>query len=159
MARKTLSGRIIRILDNTTVIVNLGSSDGITSETVFSVLGEPEDVVDPETTEVLGTVSIVKGRVRAKSVSDKFTICTSTWKAYAFEQLLGMMALGAKGQGTVSEEGGAWRVLDKDVKPWRAVSEDFVRVGDQVETTIDVRDEQSSEVSDDELVPKPKTDD
>ena len=70
---KIISGKIIRIIDRRTVIINLGKNDGIKEDSVFSIMGSPEQISDPDTSEILGEVTIVKSRVKAKEVAEKFT--------------------------------------------------------------------------------------
>ena len=67
---KIISGKIIRIIDRRTVIINLGKNDGIKEDSVFSIMGSPEQISDPDTSEILGEVTIVKSRVKAKEVAE-----------------------------------------------------------------------------------------
>ena len=142
MKRKVkIRGRIIRILDRSTVIINLGSDHGITRESIFSILGEPEPVIDPFTEEELGRVSVVKGRVKAKTVTPRFTIATSKWLEERFipsvsldmERMLGV-------EREVQPIGNELRVAPEDVQPWRAETEDLVRVGDEVEVEVEIEE-------------------
>lgn len=160
MAQKSIRGRIIRILDASTVIVNLGKVDGVTSSNMFSIIAEPENIVDPETKEVLGTVSIVKGKLKVQSVSDKFSICTSKWTEYqsATDELWGAIARPYILRGTKVDEGTELRVSPKEVKPWRAVSEDIVKVGDQVETVVSQQEKSLPEQETSPVVAPPSTD-
>ena len=141
MSNKTnlskVRGKIIRILDATTVIINLGQADGITDSSVFSILGGPEEVIDPFSKEVLGTVSVVKGRVKTDFASERFTIATSKWtERYSslnfFQSLTGNAATS---EVSVDKD---LRVKKDEIRPWRAYSEDFVRVGDDVEVSVHV---------------------
>jgi hypothetical protein len=136
--KKTIRGKIIRIVDTSTVVINLGSSHGITQSSVFSILGQPEALVDPFTNEDLGNVSIVKGRVKASIVSDKFTIATSKWTQQSGSTIgiFGLNAIPGYREITDKEEKDL-RVKKDDIKPWKAVGEDFVQIGDEVEVTID----------------------
>lgn len=139
-----IKGRIIRILDETTVIVNLGLRDGVGASSVFSILGTPEEVVDPITKESLGTVLVVKGRVKANSVSERFTIATSKW----IERTSRFTGLSFGGyEESAEEHDSKLRIQSSEVKPWKAVSAEFVRVGDEVETsvTISIDEEPPSE--------------
>jgi len=123
MPRKKITGRIIRILDTRTVIINLGRESNVKDSSIFHILGEPEPVVDPFTEEELGRVRVVKARVKASQVYDKFTVATSKWtKYYSQIDLVG----GILGHTEVVDEG-ELRVEPDDVKPWRARSEVPVR--------------------------------
>ena len=74
MATKTLRGKIIRLLDRRTVIVNLGQIHGVEEGCEFRILGQLEAVVDPESGVELGKVNVVKCRIWAIQVFEKFTI-------------------------------------------------------------------------------------
>ena len=74
MSDTELRGRIIRITGAETAIVNLGREQGIAKECTFSILAEPESVIDPFTEKELGQVSIVKGTLYVSSVHPRFTI-------------------------------------------------------------------------------------
>jgi len=138
----TVRGRVIRILDRRTIIVNLGSNDGITLRSVFAVLGDPEPVVDPLTKEELGQVVVVKARVKAQQVYERFTICTTRWVEYthypdiAWESVFGLESE------TIDE--GELRVDAGQVRPWKGRSEAPVKVGDPVQAEVQALPEKSS---------------
>lgn len=145
---KKIKGKIIRILDASTVIINLGSVHGVTDNSVFSILGGPEAVIDPFTNESLGTVSMVKGRVKATSVSEKFTIAASKWTELGMIATSSLLGLGTL-RGTeefVEKHEKELRVQSDDIKPWKALSEDYVKVGDDVEVTVYEAAESASEL-------------
>ena len=121
-------------MDKTTVVINLGTVHGITGSSIFGILSEPEIVVDPFTEEELGTVSLVKGRVKAITISEKVTIASSSWETYDFIYQ-GLQGLGGERHETVL------RVKSDEIKSWRAISEDYVQIGDEVEVTVEQPDE------------------
>jgi hypothetical protein len=136
--KEKIRGRIIRIIDSSTVVINLGKVHGITENSIFGILGEPEVVKDPLTGEELGSVTLVKGRVRAITISDKFTIASSKWKTtrsslenYLFSNRL------FGGETEIENIDEELRIKADDMKPWKATTEDFVRMGDEVEVTIE----------------------
>jgi len=143
-----ITGKIIRIIDKRTVIINLGSKDRISGNSIFSIMGEPEKILDPDTKEVLGEVTIVKTRVKAKEVAEKFTIATTKWKSTRinfFDTLI------PKGFGTVETDEGELNVDESDIKPWRAISESPIKVGDIVEVEIESIPEIIDDKSDDKI--------
>lgn len=134
---KTIRGRIIRILDTETVIINLGQQHDITGESTFRILANPEPIIDPLTSEELGTVSIVKGRLKASRVYDRFTIAKSKWMQAMTRASIAITDLVSDIAGVeVDERGDDLRVLESDLKPWLAESEEPVRVGDEVEVSV-----------------------
>jgi hypothetical protein len=141
MAKEKIKGRIIRILDKRTVVINLGSKHGISADSIFHILGDPEAVEDPETKVTLGTVRFSKSRVRASQVFDNFTIATTSWTTTYFRlgqlsQLLGTIGGQTTETGKIDE--GDLDVNPKDIRPWKAKSESPVKVGDDVEVEVDI---------------------
>lgn len=133
-----IRGRIIRILDDRTVIINLGRQHGVKDRSIFSILAEPEPVIDPFTNEELGRVTVVKAKLAASQVYDKFTIATTSW----IESTLPTALRQALGMGKVLDEG-ELRVRPEDIQPWKAKSEIPVRVGDVVEVEVIVEEEKA----------------
>jgi acyl-CoA reductase-like NAD-dependent aldehyde dehydrogenase len=142
MASKKIKGRIIRILDKKSVVINLGREQGIEDESIFYILGEPESVIDPMTNEVLGTVSVAKSRVRASQVFDKFTIATTSWTTVTYSVYAGILENLTGGARTQTIDEGELKVSPDDVKPWKAKSESPVKVGDEVEVKINEPEEE-----------------
>ena len=137
--RVKTKGRIIRILDTKTVIINLGSEHGVNGTSIFHILAEPEDVIDPKTNEVLGSVKVTKGRVRASQVSEKFTIASSSWTEAHLNALAGFFSAYEQ---TVED---TLKVDSREVKPWKGRSEAPVRVGDEVEVIVEMENEADEE--------------
>lgn len=69
-------GRIIRILDRSTVVINLGEIDGVKSGTRFGIFTPEDRIVDPEKNEDLGTYRRRKATVEARSVHPRFTVAS-----------------------------------------------------------------------------------
>lgn len=124
-----IRGRIIRIIDTRTIIVNLGKKDGITDSSVFHILGEPEEIIDPLTEEILGSVLVVKSKLKASQVFENFSIATTRWTIFQFARLL-------NNSFTDEVDYGELIVDQKELQPWKAQSETPVRVGDIVEVPI-----------------------
>lgn len=72
-----IEGKIARILDEYTVVVNVGRSQGVCEGMPFVIFGVSDDEVkDPDSGESLGRLETVKGYVSATHVQDKVSICT-----------------------------------------------------------------------------------
>lgn len=133
-----IQGRIIRILDRRTAIINLGKNAGITNSSVFHILGDPETIVDPFSEEELGEIAVVKSKLKAEQVYDKFTIATTKWtidilKGSFFRSILSPYSDITETQ--IVDEG-EMVVAPEDLQPWKAKSETPVRVGDIVEVEV-----------------------
>jgi len=147
--RVWIRGRIIRIVDSQTVLINLGRNDGITDESIFRIIGEVEDIFDPEDNERLGQISVVKGKVKASQVHDRFTVATSRWTTTSvsfrpFGGTLGEAIASLYDWKTQAHEE-EFRVDPDSLEPWKAQEEEPVQVGDTVEVEITVDDEEAGE--------------
>ena len=131
-----IQGRIIRILDTKTVIINLGRKHGIQMGSIFEILGEPEAVIDPfDDDRVLGTVLVVKGRVVALQVFDEFTIARTKWTQVSTRLLSADDVLAPFVESKTIDEG-ELLVDPNEVQPWKAQSEIPVQVGDSVRVDV-----------------------
>ena len=66
-----VKGKIAKIIDESTVILNVGAKDGVTSGMRFVIYEEGEEVQDPDTGDSLGAWEVVKGEVAAKHVQER----------------------------------------------------------------------------------------
>lgn len=137
-----IRGRIIRIVDETTVVINLGEEHGIDRSSIFTVLGSPEPIVDPVTKEELGTVTVFKAEVKADVVFPRFTVATSEWTSQklvatsdpTYTELSRMLSWTPPTVTTT--HGGDLNVKKEDIQPWAALSTSPVQVGDEVEVSV-----------------------
>ena len=68
--------KIIRIIDDRTVIINGGSENDIFTNDIFQIYELGDKIVDPETNEELGFLEQIKDTIIAVNVMEKMTICT-----------------------------------------------------------------------------------
>lgn len=122
-----LEGRVIRIFDRRTVVLNLGAEAGVTRGMRFAIYSPRTQIIDPETNEHLGTYRRSKAIVVAKTVAPRFTIASP---APRFVRSGGASALSAL-TGSVEEVDVDLNVSPHDVDP--IPSGDSVAVGDTVE--------------------------
>jgi hypothetical protein len=139
MAKITIKGKIIRIIDTRTVIINLGTKDGITNDSYFNILGEPEEIIDPFTQDILGSVNIVKAKLKASQAYEKFTIATTSWISHSIKLNNPLSASLADIYETVEVDEGELRVDKSQIQPWKAKSELPVKIGDII--TVEVNEE------------------
>jgi hypothetical protein len=137
MAKKTIKGKIIRIIDTRTVIINLGTKDGITNDSYFNILGEPEEIIDPFTKDILGSVNIVKAKLKASQAYEKFTIATTSWISHSIKFRNPLSASLADIYETVEVDEGELRVDKSKIQPWKAKSELPVNIGDTITVEVD----------------------
>ena len=73
-----LQGKVAKILTEREVVINIGSVQGVKKGMRFAILAPtPEEVLDPETGEVLDVVDRTKVLVQATEVREKITICST----------------------------------------------------------------------------------
>jgi hypothetical protein len=73
-----LQGKVAKILNEREVVINIGSAQGVTKGMKFAILAStPEEILDPETGEVLDVVDRAKVYVKAAEVRERITICST----------------------------------------------------------------------------------
>lgn len=89
-------GRIIRILDDHTVVVNLGRIHGVERKMRFVIYTPSDQIVDPETNETLGSYRQRKGVVVANEVHERFMIASTPVVREQVIKETSLMGLGSK---------------------------------------------------------------
>ena len=70
-------GKVVKVLSNMEVVVNLGASHGVHEGTRFVIFQLGEDLVDPDTKQSLGRLELVRGRGEARHVQDRMSTIRS----------------------------------------------------------------------------------
>lgn len=73
----SIEGKVAKIVDERTVIINRGAEAGVREGMKFAILVEGDAVTDPDTGETLGTWEIVKDYVKTTHVQEKISVCTA----------------------------------------------------------------------------------
>jgi hypothetical protein len=69
---------VLKVLDPYRLVINVGSNAGITEKDRFLIYELGEELIDPETKEVLGRLEIVKGTGKPTHIQEKLTTIEST---------------------------------------------------------------------------------
>lgn len=69
--------RIVKIIDDETIIINAGSNNGIKKNDRFEILGKGIKVIDPQTKEDLGMLDNIKETVTVTKVFEKMSECSN----------------------------------------------------------------------------------
>jgi len=77
ITEKLLKGKVLKILDPYSVIVNIGYNDGIQKDMKFIIYTLGEEIYDPETNDVIDKLEIIKHRMRVVQIQEKFSILKS----------------------------------------------------------------------------------
>lgn len=76
VGKRVIRGAVAALVNERELVINRGSTHGVTAGMKFRVLTSNDvEVSDPETGESLGNIVRVKVRVQASSVQEKMTIC------------------------------------------------------------------------------------
>ena len=76
--KQPIRGKVARVLNSREVALNIGSRDGVCVDMYFDIL-EPkmQDISDPDSEEVLGSIQRRKVRVRVTWVDDRLSVATT----------------------------------------------------------------------------------
>ena len=73
-----MNNKIVKIIDEYTVIINAGTNKGIEIGDKLQIIDEKgSEVKDPDTNEVLGFLDLIKDTVEVSEVHDKMCICVT----------------------------------------------------------------------------------
>jgi hypothetical protein len=137
VAREPIRGKVARILSSRELVINRGSSNGVKVGMRFAVLDSSgENVTDPDTGEVLGSVTRTKVEVEAVQVESHLAVARTF--RYREVNVGGNPALAAAGQ--ISQMFAPPRYVKRydtlklSDADWEPLSEQdsFIEVGDAV---------------------------
>ena len=72
-----IRGKVARVLNTREIALNVGTAHDVYVGMYFDVIDVHENIVDPDTNEVLGTIERLKVRVRVTHVQNKLSIATT----------------------------------------------------------------------------------
>jgi hypothetical protein len=67
-------GKVLRIFDETSLLVNMGKKDGLKRGDKLVVIEKGEEIKDPDSGESLGEIEIAKAELIAADVQERLTI-------------------------------------------------------------------------------------
>lgn len=70
--------RVIKIISDTEILVNVGANKGIKQGYILTILGKDEEIIDPFSNESLGYLPVTKAQVKVDTVYEKMCICKPT---------------------------------------------------------------------------------
>ena len=119
--------KIIRIIDEQSVMLNCGAQQGITVGDMFYIRSNNTDVIlDPDTHEVLAEMQKYKAKIEVVSVYDKICVCQNARVTQLLSEAMSS-ALHTR------------RRLDLNVDPsqisgkFRMDEDEMIQIGDEVE--------------------------
>lgn len=135
MNKQLVQGKVARVLNSRELAVNIGSDNGVQVGMYFDVLDpKGENITDPDTGEVLGSVMRPKVRVKVTKTLERLSIATTYKKK--------VVNVGGRGAGIASfaealmpaRYVNQFESLKTTEKTWEDLeeSESFVKTGDPV---------------------------
>lgn len=77
-----IRGRVARVLSSREVAINRGSDDGVVAGMIFKILStKGSEITDPDTDEELGSVELVKIKVKVTDVQERIAVA-STYRTH-----------------------------------------------------------------------------
>ena len=132
-----IRGKVAQILNSREMVINVGTDSGVTLGMHFEVLdAKGEDIRDPDTGELLGSVERPKVRVAVSKVQERLSVA-STYKKETVN-------VGGMGLGKISspfsqifmpaEIETRYETLKTEEKTWEDLDEEdsYVKIGDPV---------------------------
>ena len=143
-----IRGKVARILNSREIAINVGSDHGVFPGMYFDVMDRNhEDIKDPDTQEVLGSIQRPKIRVRTTVVQEKLSVA-STYKTKQVN--VGGAEIGFAGLSRALMPPKwitKYETLKTEEKTWEDLGEQksFVKTGDPVVQVIETGDEDEEE--------------
>ena len=78
-----ITGKIAKIVDETTFLLNVGAQHGVRNGMRFVVFDEGDEVLDPDTGESLGVWEIVKGELVVTNTQERLSMAQTPLKQKA----------------------------------------------------------------------------
>jgi len=133
-----IRGKVARLLNSREVALNIGSRDGVVEGMHFDILDpKGEDIIDPDTYEVIGSLNRPKVRVQVVTTQEKLSVAR-TFKRRQVNvggQGASFSALSEFQRYLLPERWvTVYETLKTDEKTWEDLdeTESFVKVGDPV---------------------------
>jgi hypothetical protein len=139
-----ITGKVARILNDRDIALNIGTDQGVSIGMFFDVLDTAgEEIRDPETNELLGSVDRVKVRVKVTRVQEKLSVAST------FEKV--RVNIGGEGVGISTFSSLLMPPkyvvkyktlrLDETTRGEISESQSYVKIGDPVEQVLSSVDE------------------
>lgn len=132
--KEPIKGKVAQILNSRELVINCGSEDGVKIGMYFDVLDpKGQEIKDPDTNEVLGSIERPKVRLKISQVREKLSVA-ATYKQTKVNEG-GNLALGGFANTLMPPKWTTkYETLKTDEKTWEDLSEkeSYVKIGDPV---------------------------
>jgi hypothetical protein len=145
-----IRGHVAKILNSRDLVINRGASDGVHVGMRFAVLDpNAENIKDPETGELLGSIDRTKIEVEVFSVDDRLSLAHTFKKVTKNVGGTGMAISGLSRALQPPKYVTRYETLKTDEKTWESISESesFVKTGDPVRQVVDLDYEEPAAIT------------
>lgn len=147
-----IRGKVAQILNSRELVINVGERHGVVADMYFDILDpKGEDITDPDTQEILGSLARPKVRVKITKVQERLSIATTFRKEkiniggqganidFGFTRFL-MPPTWITKYETLKTSEATWEDLDEE--------KSYVKTGDPViQVAEEVEDEEAEELA------------
>jgi hypothetical protein len=89
-----IEGKVAKIVDPYTIVINKGSEDGVEEDMRFVIYEQGDEIIDPETRGSLGKFEYVKAKVKVTYIHEKYSVA-ETYETYSQPPIMATAALAA----------------------------------------------------------------
>jgi len=144
MMSEKIRAKVARILNSREIVINAGSTKGVVVGMCFDVINpKGEDITDPDTGDILGSIERPKVRVRITQVQERIAVAATFKKqkiniggaAEEFGLVLGVFSQALMPPKYITK----YETLKTDEKTWEDIkeSQSYVKIGDPVVQVIE----------------------
>jgi hypothetical protein len=69
----SIKGKVLAIIDEFTVVLNIGSENNVTEDMMFAICTIRDEITDPATGKYLGKYENMKAKINVKNVAEKYS--------------------------------------------------------------------------------------
>jgi hypothetical protein len=120
---RELEGRVIRIPDKYSVIIDVGSRDGVKKGMKFKIYEISESILTPEG-EDLGRLEYIKAIVQVTQVQERFCIARNTEREDATSTIFSVT------KALTHQKTASLPVTSKDIQPFPSLNS-IIKIGDR----------------------------
>ena len=143
-----IRGKVARILNSREIAINVGSDDGVSTGMYFDVMDQNfEDIRDPDTQELLGSIQRPKIRVKITKVQEKLSLASTykTMRVNTGGSADALLAFASLSRALMPPKWVTrYETLKTEEKTWENLEEEksYVKTGDPVVQVVETEDEE-----------------
>jgi len=92
MEKDSIHGKVVKIICNSMLVINVGSEHGVTKGMKFIIYNQGDEIIDPDTQKALGKIELVKAQVEVIHIQEKMSLAATPEIVQEKEVLSAQMA-------------------------------------------------------------------